>query len=401
MNEIRQQFPIFVNHKDLVYLDNAATTQKPQGVINALTKYYERQNANVHRGAYKLSDISTQLYDNAHLDIANFIGARSDEVIFNSGATEGINTLSFGLGKGLANGDNVVITAMEHHSNLIPWIEMSKRYGFEVRFIGIDPETMTLRFEDIEQLIDSQTKIVSFVHVSNVLGVKNPSSLLIDKAKSVGATTIVDVCQTVSHMQLDVKAMDCDFCVFSGHKMYGPTGIGVLYGKKELLADMDPFEYGGGMVGRITEDSISWNILPMKFEAGTPHMAGAVGLSAAVKFISDIGYDAIQEHDSLLTQYAVNALSQIGGVEVFGKNAERVGVIPFVINGVHSHDAASILDSENVAVRAGEHCASPLVQELSDSGVIRASIGIYNDEKDINKLIIGIEKVKKMFHLKV
>ncbi|PIR04111.1 MAG: cysteine desulfurase [Candidatus Magasanikbacteria bacterium CG11_big_fil_rev_8_21_14_0_20_39_34] len=399
MNSIREQFPLLRTYKDLVYLDNAATTQKPESVIKAVTRFYEKQNANVHRGAYKLSDISSQLYVEAHTRVASFLNAYPDEIIFNSGATAGLNTLAYGLTKNLEKGDNVVLTRMEHHSNLLPWIEMSKRRGFEVRFIGLNPESGELLEEDIDTCIDERTRVVTFVHTSNVLGIVNPMHRLITRAKAMGALTVVDACQAVAHQKIDVKALDCDFLVFSGHKLYGPTGIGVLYGKKERLEKMDPFHYGGGMVARVSDLSIAWKDAPMKFEAGTPHIAGAIGLSAALKYLENLGWEEIFSHTETLTKYATETLSKIKDVKIFGKNAERRGMIAFEVEGVHSHDVAQIFDSENIAVRAGQHCATLFVQELTDNGIVRASMGIYNTKKDIDKLIVGIEKVKKMFHV--
>ncbi|MCB9798141.1 SufS family cysteine desulfurase [Candidatus Nomurabacteria bacterium] len=397
MKNIRHQFPLLKNYKDLVYLDNAATTQKPQSVIKTVTQFYQRQNANVHRGAYKLSDTSSRLYLQAHKTIADFIDAREDEIIFNSGATEGINTLAYSLCKDIDSKSNVVITQMEHHSNLIPWAEMAKRKGFGLRVIPFDHQSQALDLDALDTLIDENTKVVSIIHVSNVLGVISPVDAIIKRARAVGAYTIIDACQSVAHMPLSMKALDCDFCVFSGHKIYGPTGIGVLYGKRALLSKMDPFMYGGGMVGMLTDDSIAWNDLPMKFEAGTPNIAGAIGLAAAVEFLQEIGMDVVKEHSISLTKYAVEALGSVSGVRLYASSAQRMGVLPLSVTGVHSHDVASVFDSENIAVRSGQHCATPIVRSFTEEGIVRASVAVYNDEKDIDRLIIALEKVKKMF----
>jgi cysteine desulfurase/selenocysteine lyase len=392
--DIKKHFPIFQNHPDLVYLDSASTTQTPQVVLDAMNSYYTNYRANIHRGVYKLSAEATEMYESARKVVAKFINAQFEEIIFTSGSTQGLNMLAGTLGSRLKSGDNVVLTRMEHHANLIPWQEASKRYGFEIRFIELTPgyELLAMNLP-----IDEHTKIVSVVHVSNTLGTVNPIENIIAQAKKVGAITIIDAAQSVAHMPIDVKKIDCDFLVFSGHKMYGPTGVGVVYGKRERLETLEPYMFGGDMIKQVTFEKATWHDIPWKFEAGTPNIAGAIGLAAAVQFIESIGFDKIQENERKLNLYALEELRKISGLEIIGPQENRVGVISFALNSIHSHDIATILDQNNVAVRAGHHCTMPLMQYLGLSGTTRASFGMYNTMEDVDRLMSGIKEVQKIF----
>ncbi len=397
MNKIKEQFSIFKNHPSLVYLDNAASTQTPDIVVEKMTQYYSAYRANIHRGLYQISEQATEQYESARKIIADFIGAETNEIIFASGATFGLNMLAYSFSKNLKPGDNVVLTKMEHHANLVPWQEMAKQYGFELRFI--DLENYQLDLEDAKRKIDQNTKLVSFCSVSNTLGTVNQSKELIEIANSVGAMTVVDAAQEIAHRKINVKEIDCDFLVFSGHKMYGPTGIGVVYGKKERLENLDPFLFGGDMISEVSFEKSSWAEIPNKFEAGTPNIAGAIGLATAVEFINEIGFDKIIEHEKELTEYLLAELKKLEFVEIIGTQdlEKRIGVVSFNIKDVHPHDVADILDKTGVAVRAGHHCTMPLIKELCLVGTVRASMGIYNDKKDVDQLILGIKKVKEVF----
>jgi cysteine desulfurase/selenocysteine lyase len=395
--DIKKHFPIFQNHPDLVYLDSASTTQTPQVVLDAMNSYYTNYRANIHRGVYKLSAEATEMYESARKVVAKFINAQFEEIIFTSGSTQGLNMLAGTLGSRLKSGDNVVLTRMEHHANLIPWQEASKRYGFDVRWIELENYELRIRNQELAKAIDEHTKIVSFVHVSNTLGTVNPIENIIAQAKKVGAITIIDAAQSVAHMPIDVKKIDCDFLVFSGHKMYGPTGVGVVYGKRERLETLEPYMFGGDMIKEVTFEKATWHDIPWKFEAGTPNIAGAIGLAAAVQFIESIGFDKIQENERKLNLYALEELRKISGLEIIGPQENRVGVISFALNSIHSHDIATILDQNNIAIRAGHHCTMPLMQYLGLSGTTRASFGMYNTMEDVDRLMSGIKEVQKIF----
>jgi cysteine desulfurase/selenocysteine lyase len=395
--DIKKHFPIFQNHPDLVYLDSASTTQTPQVVLDAMNSYYTNYRANIHRGVYKLSAEATEMYESARKVVAKFINAQFEEIIFTSGSTQGLNMLAGTLGSRLKSGDNVVLTRMEHHANLIPWQEASKRYGFDIRWIELENYELRIRNQELAKAIDEHTKIVSVVHVSNTLGTVNPIENIIAQAKKVGAITIIDAAQSVAHMPIDVKKIDCDFLVFSGHKMYGPTGVGVVYGKRERLETLEPYMFGGDMIKEVTFEKATWHDIPWKFEAGTPNIAGAIGLAAAVQFIGSIGFDKIQENERKLNLYALEELRKISGLEIIGPQENRVGVISFALNSIHSHDIATILDQNNVAVRAGHHCTMPLMQYLGLSGTTRASFGMYNTMEDVDRLMSGIKEVQKIF----
>ena len=396
---IRKDFPILnrkVNGKRLIYLDNAATTQKPRQVIEAMDKYYRENNANVHRAIHQLSEEATQLYEKAHKDAARFINASGmEEIIFTKNATEGLNLCAYSLTSSLKKGDEIVLTQMEHHSNLVPWQQLAKQRGLSIRYIPITKKG-ELNDEAFQKTITKKTRIVAVAHVSNTLGTINDVRAISKIAHENGALFVVDGAQGVPHLKVDVRKLDADFLAFSGHKMLGPTGIGVLYGKKELLEKMPPFLMGGGMIREVTWKDSSWNDLPWKFEAGTPNVAEAVGLSAAISYLESIGMDDVEKRERELVKYALKRLASIKGLESYGP-VKRAGVFSFNINGVHAHDVSAILDSEGIAIRGGHHCTMPLMGLLGVAGTSRASISVYSTEEEINALAWGIEKVKKVF----
>jgi cysteine desulfurase/selenocysteine lyase len=394
LSTIKTHFPIFKNHPNLVYLDNASTTQTSQIVLDAMNEYYTTNRANIHRGIYNLSTEATKKYEEARNKIAKFINANPEEIIFTSGTTHGLNLLAYTLQ--FSKGDNIVLTRLEHHANLIPWQTVAKCTGAELRFIELTPEH-EIDLQSAKKLIDKNTKLVSFTALSNTLGTKVNVEKIVQHAKKVNAITIVDAAQLVSHEPIDVKKIDCDFLVFSGHKMYGPTGIGVLYGKKELLEKLDPFFYGGDMVNEVSYETATWADAPQKFEGGTPNIAGAIGLGGAVDFIQEIGWETIQKNERELTEYLFSKLPKF--VNIIGSNlkSEKSGIISFTIDGVHPHDIAEILNRHNVAIRAGHHCTMPLMKHLGITGTARVSLAMYNTKEDINKLITGLEEVRNIF----
>ncbi len=395
MKNIKSSFPIFQNQTKLVYLDNAATTQICAPSLNAMNEYYLKYRANVHRGVYELAEKATTEFENARAEIAKFINAEKDEIIFTSGTTHGLNLLAQSLSPRLTHRDNIVLTRLEHHSNLVPWQEMAKRYGFEIRFIELTAD-FQIDIASAKKLIDKNTKIVSFALVSNVLGTVTPASELIKLAKASGAFSIIDAAQAAAHLPIDVKKLDCDFLVLSGHKMYGPSGIGILYGKKKLLEEsIEPFFYGGEMVSEVTYDLANWNEVPNRFEAGTPNIAGAIGLGAAAKFIMDLGWTNIMEQENKLTEYVISKLIPL--VSIFGPIQNRTGVFSFSIPKIHPHDVGEILNRDQIAIRVGFHCAEPLHRLYNLPGTARISFGIYNSKKDIDKAVVGIKKARKIF----
>ena len=395
----KEDFPIFKN-RDIAYLDSGATAQKPQIVIDAINNFYDKFNANPHRGAYTLSVEATAVYEDTRAKIAKFINAKHpEEIIFSKNASESLNLLAYSYGlDNLKKGDDVVISIMEHHSNLVPWQKVSKVTGAKLNYMYINDE-FELTDEEIESKITSNTKIVGITHVSNVLGTINNVKEIIKYAHKKGAVVIVDASQSIPHMKIDVQDLDADFLVFSGHKMFAPLGIGVLYGKRELLNKMNPFLMGGDMIEYVYEQKTTFAPLPNKFEAGTQNVEGVVGLGAAIDYINSIGYDKIQEHDREIVEYAREKLSKLDYLDIYmTPNAENhSAVISFNIKGVHPHDVASILDSENVCVRSGNHCAQPLMRFLDIDSTCRASFYIYNTKEDVDRLVAGIEKAYKMF----
>lgn len=399
---IREDFPILdqsVHDEPLVYLDNAATTQKPKQVLETLTHYYETNNANVHRGVHTLAERATADYEAAREKIRAFINAKtSKEILFTRGTTTGLNWVAQFATEQLSKGDEVMISIMEHHSNIIPWQEVCRKTGAKLTYVYLKDGQLDL--DDLQSKLSSKTKFVSIAHVSNVLGCTNPVKEIAELAHQVGAYMVVDGAQSIPHMKIDVQDLDCDFFAFSGHKMMGPTGIGVLYGKQELLNTMSPVEFGGEMIDFVYEQEATWKELPWKFEAGTPNIAGAIALGAAVDYLTGIGMDAIHAYEQELVDYVLPKLQAIEGLTVYGpqETKEHSGVIAFNLDGLHPHDVATALDYEGVAVRAGHHCAQPLIHHLGISSAARASFYIYNTKEDCDKLVEAIEKTKEFFH---
>ena len=393
---IKKDFPIF-NNSDLVYLDNAATTHKPQSVLNAVDTLYREANANVHRALYSLGSESTERFENSRTKVADFINSNSaKEIIFTSGTTESINLLARSLGNTLNPGDEILISEMEHHSNIVPWQLTAERTGTTLKYIPVT-ETGELDLSEPDQYFKPNTKIVSITHISNVLGTINPVKKLAEMAHEMGALFIVDGAQSVPHLQVNVQDLGCDFYAFSGHKMLGPTGIGALWGKTELLNEMDPFMGGGEMIETVTMESSTWNEIPYKFEAGTPNFAQAVGLGAAVDYLKTIGMSTIAEHENTLTAYALNKINQIEGIRIHGSADERAGVISFNVDGIHPHDLAQFLNEDNIAIRVGHHCAQPLLSTLGETATARLSFYIYNDESDVDKFYNSLTNIRKYF----
>ena len=395
----KDDFPIFKN-RDIAYLDSGATTQKPKMVIDAINNFYERNNANPHRGAYSLSIDATAVYEDTRKKIANFINARfSEEIIFSKNASESLNLIAYSYGlDNLKKGDDVVISIMEHHSNLVPWQYATKKTNSNLKYLYINDE-FEISQQEIEEKITDNTKIVGITHVSNVLGTINKVKEIIKYAHKKGAIVIVDASQSIPHMKIDVQELDADFLVFSGHKMFAPLGIGVLYGKRELLNKMNPFLMGGDMIEYVYEQKTTFAPLPNKFEAGTQNVEGVVGLGAAIDYINSVGYDKIQEHDKEIVEYAREKLGKLDYLDLYmTPNSENhSAVISFNIKGIHPHDVASILDSVNVCVRSGNHCAQPLMRFLGIDSTCRASFYLYNTKEDVDKLVEGLEKAYKMF----
>jgi len=402
--DIRSYFPILnqeVNGNPLVYLDSAATSQKPVQVIEALKKYYEFDNSNVHRGVHTLGNRATESYEGAREKVRNFISAKStQEIIFMRGTTTAINTVaqSYG-GANVEEGDEIVITYMEHHSNIIPWQQLAKQKGAVLKYVDLE-EDGTLSLEKVRATVTPRTKIVSIMYVSNVLGTMNPIKEITQIAHENGAIMVVDGAQAAPHLRIDVQDLDCDFFAFSGHKMCGPTGIGVLYGKKELLEQMEPIEFGGEMIDFVGLYDSTWKELPWKFEGGTPIIAGAVGLAAAIDFLEEIGLDEIEKHEHELAAYAMERMSTINGLTMYGpKDPEkRAGLVTFNLDDVHPHDVATVLDMSGIAVRAGHHCAQPLMKWLQVTATARASFYVYNSEEDIDRLVAGLNTAKEYFN---
>jgi len=400
IQDIRQQFPILdqkVNGHDLVYLDSAATSQKPLPVIEAISNYYREYNSNVHRGVHTLGTKATDGYENARERVRQFIHAKStEEIIFTRGTTTALNIVAASYGRAnLQEGDEIVISYMEHHANIIPWQQVAKETGATLKYVPLQ-EDGTIALADLEATVTDRTKIVSLALVSNVLGTINPIKQFASVAHKHGAIMVVDAAQGAPHMKIDVQDLDCDFLAFSGHKMCAPTGIGVLYGKKELLENMEPVETGGEMIDFVGLYESTWKELPWKFEAGTPIIAGAIGLAAAIDFLEEIGLDEIEKYEHKLASYALEVLSEIDGISIYGPK-ERAGLVTFNLEDVHPHDVATVLDAEGIAVRAGHHCAQPLMKWLNVSATARASFYLYNTEEEIDKLAKALQKTKEYF----
>lgn len=404
VNTVRTDFPILAQERrpgvPLIYLDNAATSQKPLSVINTMDDYYRRYNANVHRGVHMLSEAATAAYEEARIKVRRFINAPSKrEIIFTRGTTEGINLVAQTWGRAyLKPGDVVVSTVMEHHSNIVPWQILAAEKGFTLRFVPVLADG-TLDLDVLAgYLRDESVKLVTVMHVSNVLGTINPVAEIARMAHEAGALTLVDAAQSIPHMPVDVQALDADFLVFSGHKMCAPTGIGVLYGKRTLLDAMPPWMGGGDMIARVRLEGSTWNELPYKFEAGTPSIAEAIGLGAAVDYLSALGMEHVHQHEKTITAYALERLSEVTGLTLYGSDPTKKGAVAaFSLNGIHPHDVAQLLDSEGVAVRAGHHCAQPLHDQLGLSASARASFYLYNTMAEVDRLIDAIDKAKATF----
>ena len=392
----KSEFPIFKNRK-LTYLDSASTSQKPKVVLDAMKNVYENSNANVHRALYDLGSESTELYESSRELVAKFINANSSkEIIFTSGATASINLLAYSIGSQLKKDDEVLISHMEHHANIVPWQQLVKRTGIKLKYLPLT-DSGEIDLSKSSELITAKTKIVSITHMSNVLGTINPIKEIAKLTKMVGAVFIVDGAQSVSHMPVNVQDLECDFLVFSGHKMLGPTGVGVLWGKFELLNDLDPFLSGGEMIEKVTLEESTWNEVPYKFEAGTPNYVQAIGLGAAVKFLSKIGMENIHKYEKELTSYAVEKLQSIPNLNIHGSPKNRGSVISFNIENIHPQDLAQFLNEDNICIRVGHHCAQPLLETLNETSTARASFYIYNDFSDIDKLVDSIKSTIRYF----
>jgi cysteine desulfurase/selenocysteine lyase len=404
--EIKKDFPIFrrqIDGRKLVYLDNAATTQKPRAMIERLSDYYTRHNANIHRGIHTLSEEATAMYESARQKVATFIGAASPrEIIFVRNSTEAINLVARAWGEAnLKDGDEVILTIAEHHSNIVPWQQLARKVGIRLRYLKVDEEGR-LDLNELRATLNAKTKLLAVSHVSNVLGIVNSLEKIVKIAHERGIKVLVDSSQGVPRLPINVSQLGVDFLVFTGHKMCGPTGIGVLWAREELLQKIPPFMGGGDMIKEVTTKGFSVNDLPHKFEAGTPNIAGAIGLGAAVDYLLGLGMDEIAEHEGRLTDYALGRLSEIKGLTIYGPqfgDVDKTGVISFNLNGVHAHDVAQVLDSKGIAIRSGHHCAMPLMQFLGINACARASFYIYNTKDDVDRLIEGIHKVKKVFEV--
>ena len=402
LTEIRDDFPILkreIHGKPLAYLDNAATTQKPNSVIQALKNYYEVENSNVHRGVHYLSEQATSNYENVRSKVKQFINASDErEIIFVRGTTEGINLVAQTYGRRhISKGDEVVISIMEHHSNIVPWQLLCDELGAVLRVIPINDDG-ELEVEEYRKLLNSRTKLVSVVHVSNTLGTVNPIDRVIELAHDMGVPVLVDGAQSVPHMAVDVKKLGCDFYTFSGHKMYGPTGIGVLYGKAELLDSMPPYQGGGDMIKSVTIEKTIFNSLPYKFEAGTPNIGGVIGLGAAIDYVTSLGFKQIYAKEKVLLEYGTECLNEINGVRVIGNAKKKAGILSFVVDGIHPHDIGTILDADGVAIRSGHHCTQPLMKRLGVDATARASLAFYNTSEEIDQMIKAVNKAIELFN---
>jgi cysteine desulfurase/selenocysteine lyase len=401
MMQIRQDFPLLqqtMRNKPLVYLDSSATTQKPTVVIEAIRNYYHYDNANVHRGVYQLSERATNAYESARQTVQQFINAQhAHEIIFTRGTTEAINLVASSFGQlAIRAGDEIIISAMEHHANIVPWQMLCARTGAVLKVIPVNDDGL-LNLPAYHQLLNARTKLVALIHVSNVLGTLNPAQEMIAAAHQHNIPVLLDGAQAIAHRVIDVQALDCDFYVFSSHKLYGPTGVGVLYGKTAWLEAMPPYQGGGDMIRHVSFEKTEYNSLPYKFEAGTPPIAGVIGLAAAIQYVHKIGFENIMMHESQLTQYAMQKLQTIPGIRIYGHDKNKIGVISFTLAAAHPHDIGTVLDSEGIAIRAGHHCAMPLMTRFQVPAMARASIGIYNDYADINHLHTGLSRVLKLF----
>ena len=397
----REDFPILkqtIHGRPLVYLDNAATSQKPQSVIDAESRYYATLNANVHRGIHDLSQRATDAFEAARDKVRRFINAAdAKEVVFTRGTTEAINLVAQSYGRSrFKPGDEILVTEMEHHSNIVPWQLLCEQTGAVLRVAPID-DTGTLRMDAFEALVNARTRLVAVAHVSNALGTINPVRRLVELAHAAGAPVLIDGAQAAPHIEVDVRALDCDFYAFSGHKLYGPTGIGLLYGKAALLDAMPPYQGGGDMISRVTFEKTSYNALPYKFEAGTPNIAGTIGLGAAIDYVEAIGLDAIAAHEHDLLDYATRRARELPGLTLIGTAKDKAGILAFTLEGIHPHEIGTVLDHEGIAIRTGHHCAMPVMDRFGVPATARASFALYNTRDDVDALIEGLRKVQHMF----
>jgi len=401
VESIRKDFPLLarkVHGKPLVYFDNGATSQKPQAVIDALNRYYTEENSNIHRGVHYLSELATSLYEEARKKLRRFVNARRlEEIIFVRGTTEAINLVAQSYGrKFLGAGDEIIVSAMEHHSNIVPWQMLCEQVGARLRVIPINHDG-ELVLDEFRRLLNDRTKFISVTHVSNALGTVVPVKEIVRLAHEKGLPVLLDGAQAVPHLPVDVQEIDCDFYAFSGHKMFGPTGVGVLYGRAELLDKMPPYQGGGDMISLVTFEKTHYNVLPYKFEAGTPHIAGGIGLGSAVDYLAGLDWDQVAAHERDLLEYATQAITKIDGLRIIGTAQEKAGVISFVLDHVHAHDVGTILDQEGVAVRAGHHCAMPVMQRFGVPATTRASFAFYNTRAEIDVLVGALHRVLKVF----
>jgi cysteine desulfurase/selenocysteine lyase len=402
IEQIRDAFPFlksnYRNDKPLIYFDSAASAQKPQSVLDYIQKFYVNDYANIHRGVYERAANATQAYESARDKVAQFIGAESNEIIFTKGTTEGVNLIAKSFVEGRLNpGDNILLTELEHHSNLVPWQMLAKKQGAQCRFIKVDNQGR-LELDDLDELLDDKTRILAFSHLSNTLGTINDVQSIIQKAKEKQIPVLLDVAQSITQIPINVKQLDVDFLVFSGHKIYGPTGIGTLFIKAEQQQNIEPYQFGGDMIQRVSFEESRFKEGPSKFEAGTPNILGAVGMAVAIDFVQEIGMSKIQAHQLALTQEAIAIMEDIDGVKIIGPKTNQSGIISFLYNEVHPHDIASLFDAEGIAIRAGHHCTEPLMQKFGLPGTARISFGIYNSSEELDSLKGAFGKIKSIFN---
>lgn len=402
---IKKDFPIFkklINHKKLIYLDNAATTQKPLQVINRIKKFYEEENSNTHSGIYTLSQNATKNYDNSRFSVAKYINADKEEIIFTKNTTESINLLAYALDSilidKLKEGKNeIVLTEIEHHSNLVPWQKLAEKFKMNIKFIKVNLNTFELDYDDAKNKISSKTALISIAHVSNILGTINDVKKLVKLANSVKAISIIDGAQSIQHLKIDVKKINCDFFVFSSHKIFGPDGVGILYGKKDILKKLNPFNFGGGMIKFVSFKDVSFEDSPEKFEAGTQNISGVLGLAEAINYINKIGIKNIQNSEKILVNYAFKKLKSVKGLEIYSSKKNNAGIISFNLKGIHPHDVSFLLNEENICLRAGYHCSMPLANRLNENGILRLSLSFYNTFEDIDLLTNNLIKIRDKF----
>lgn len=399
IHKIRKDFPALnqkIYGKDLIYFDNGATSQKPQSVIDAITQYYSKDNSNIHRGVHYLSQLATTQYEEARKTIRKYINAEfEEEILFTKGTTDGINLIAFSFGETLNEGDEIMISAMEHHSNIVPWQMLCERKKCVLRVVPINLDG-DLIIEEFKSMLSSKTKLVSITHISNTLGTINPVEEIIELAHSAGALVLLDGAQSIQHMTVDMQALDCDFYAFSGHKVFGPTGVGILYGKRDLLNLLPPYQGGGDMIAKVTFEKTTYNELPHKFEAGTPHIAGGIALGKAFEYLSSLNMTELQAYEQELAKYAEEEILKIEGIRIIGTAKNKTSVVSFVVDGVHPFDIGTLLDKQGIAVRTGHHCTQPLMDFFNIPGTIRASFAFYNTKEEIDVFIIALKRSVKM-----